>query len=136
MFCFCLFFSLASFVVNITSISLRRSAAKKQELGIGGNVPELGLIFRLSRYELSEITWNRTDGKCQSPRKKSTTCDSFKFKYTCTRFDLYQSNWLIYLIEDLIFAELAHPLTLICVTRCYCQKTRVSLRWSLFYEVS
>lgn len=93
-------------MVNITSTSLQRSAAKKQERGIGGNVPELGLIFRLSRYELSEITWNRTDGKCQSPRKKSTACDSFKIKYSCMRFELYQSNWLIYLIEDLIRAEL------------------------------
>ena len=101
MLCFLFVFSLASFVVNITSTSLQRSAAKKQERGIGGNVPELGLIFRLSRYELSEITWNRTDGKCQSPRKKSTTCDSFKFKYTFTRFELHQSNWLIYLIKDL-----------------------------------
>lgn len=101
MLCFLFVFSLASFVVSITSTSLQRSTAKKQERGIGGNVPELGLIFRLSRYELSEITWNRTDGKCQSPRKKSTTCDSFKFKYTFTRFELYQSNWLIYLIEDL-----------------------------------
>lgn len=72
------FFSLVSFVVNITCISLQRLEAKKQGRGIGGNAPELGLIFQLSRYELLEITWNRTDGKYQDSRlRKCTKCDSF-----------------------------------------------------------
>lgn len=93
------FFLLASFVANITSISLQWLAAKKQGPGIGGNAPELDLIFHLSRYEPSEITWNHTDGKCQDSRRQSIICDSSKIKYSCTRLKLSQSNWLIYLSE-------------------------------------
>ena len=68
--------------MNITSISLQRLAAKKQGPGIGGNAPELDLIFLPSRYEPSEITWNRTDGKCQNSRRKYLICDSFKILST------------------------------------------------------
>lgn len=95
-------FLLALFVVNITSISSQRLAARKQRRGIGGNAPELDLIFHPSRYEPSEITWNRTDGKCQNWRRKCTICDGYKIKYSCTRLTLRQSNWSIYLTEHVI----------------------------------
>jgi len=89
-------------VVNITSTSLQRLAAKKQALGIGGNAPELALIFLLSRYEPLEITWNRTDGECQNSRRKSLICDSFKILNTLVRLKVKPVKLVNILTEDVI----------------------------------